>query len=481
MNSLYKKDCQVGLSSTKFSFKNFSKFNAGFTLIELLIVLAIVSFLTSVFFPTMMEARAKGEDARRISSSKAIQTEVANQTNVGTLGYTNIFNSTLSPNSEAAKKIDTLANNTGLVPRFNGDPTTGTDFDAYSDATSFALVIPLKTDPTKYWCVDAEGTSKQVNGRLDMTIVGTKNCNDATVASSATSSVFSSTGSAPIKIALDSSGNVFVTNFQSNTVTKITSAGVAVDGAGSPSYTFASTGSGPQDIVIDSSNIIYTLNTDDHTVSRIATNGTVLATYSVPSYSVAMDIDASNNLYIVNNTNYVTKINSAGTVNTTWANIGSPSDDVTVDSSGNIYTASVSNIYKITPAGSVSLLVDLVDQRAYILDTVGSTSVYAYTNDLMSSGVLELHKIDIGTGSDTELVSDLDDTPQDMIVSSSGVAYLSIDPYTTDPGHVQKVTSVGVTSNYASTEVTPWGLALDSAGNLFVANMYSNTITKIQP
>ncbi len=158
-------------------------FKRGFTLIELLIVLAIVSFLTSVFFPAIMEARAKGEDARRISATKNLQTEIANQTNVGALGYATVFT---DPASGVKQKLDKLANDTGLVIRTdfatNSSQTlANTNADAYADATSYVLIVPMKTDPTKFWCTDSAGASKQVVGRLNAAVTGPKDCDDVLV------------------------------------------------------------------------------------------------------------------------------------------------------------------------------------------------------------------------------------------------------------------------------------------------------------
>ncbi len=125
----------------------------GFTLIELLIVISIISFLASTFFPTMNEARAKAEDVRRIASLKNVQTEIANQTNIGQLSYATIFST-----GGVAEKVQMLISQTGVAP---------SDVDLKADVDTYAVVFPLQKGG--FWCVDSEGVSKYVTAHITAT------------------------------------------------------------------------------------------------------------------------------------------------------------------------------------------------------------------------------------------------------------------------------------------------------------------------
>jgi len=73
-----------------------------------------------------------------------------------------------------------------------------------------------------------------------------------------------STGSNPFGITIDSSGNIYTTNFTSNTVTKI-----LPDGTIAPGPWPVKTGINPLGVVIDKSTSLYTTNLNSYTVTKI--------------------------------------------------------------------------------------------------------------------------------------------------------------------------------------------------------------------
>ena len=75
------------------------------------------------------------------------------------------------------------------------------------------------------------------------------------------STILGSTGANPTAITIDSSGNIYTANFDSNNVSKITPGGV--------STILGSTGTNPIAITIDSSGNIYTANYGSNNVSKI--------------------------------------------------------------------------------------------------------------------------------------------------------------------------------------------------------------------
>jgi len=174
-------------------------------------------------------------------------------------------------------------------------------------------------------------------------------------------------------------------------------------------------------------------------------------------------LDAAGNVYVADGGNWrIRKVSPAGVV-TTFAGIGPMQliSDVKLDSAGNAYaTDGVQNvIWKISPAGTIALF-------------AGSTT---------ASGSLD------GTGAAATFNS-----PGGMAIDASGTIYVA------DSGNntIRKVTSGGVVTTIAGTAgvagsadgtgsaarfYEPGGLALDSAGNLYIADTGNNTIRKMTP
>jgi hypothetical protein len=148
-------------------------------------------------------------------------------------------------------------------------------------------------------------------------------------------------------------GTIFVSNPGSNTVSKITPAGVVTEPWA------AAIGTGASSIAIDNSGNVYTANANANTVSKITPAGVVTAAWAtVGTNPQGIAIDSSGNVYTANNSvGTVSKITPAGVVTTTWATVGTGPRGIAIDSSGNVYTANftAAKVSKITPGGVVTL------------------------------------------------------------------------------------------------------------------------------
>ena len=216
----------------------------------------------------------------------------------------------------------------------------------------------------------------------------------------------------------------------------------------------------PEGIAFDGTGNLYVANDSTATISKITSSGTATLFATVPGSSpVGLAFDASGNLYMADtNHDWIDKIDPAGTA-TLFAALpnGSLPIGLAFDSSGNLYTANANTdeISKITSTGTVSHFATL---------PAGSSPfglAFDRGGDLYVTEIAgRIDKIDAG-GAVSPFVL-LPGTPYALAFDSSGNLYAS----QADLGQISKITSAGVVSIFASDIVSPTFIAVtDDAGH----------------
>jgi len=305
----------------------------------------------------------------------------------------------------------------------------------------------------------------------------------------------------PFGVALDNLGNICVADAYNHTIRKVTPAGVVTTFAGLPGFSGISNGSGssarfnsPYGVTADSNGNLYVADASNHTIRMITPAAMVTTLAGYPgAYSGYYDgagsnarfrhpsgiaVDTSGDLYVADSFNHsIRKVTPAAQwVVTTLAGVGGGNGEVdgtgsaarfqwpqsvAADSNGNVYVADTLNhtIRMITPAGVVSTF-------------AGTAGVSGSTD---------------GAGSVARF-----NRPIGVDVDSSGNVYVA----DTWNDTIRKITPAGVVTTLAGTAgssgstdgtgsaaqfTRPHDLAVDSNGNVFVADTINHTIRMITP
>ena len=301
----------------------------------------------------------------------------------------------------------------------------------------------------------------------------------------------------PSGIAVDAAGNVFVSDGEAHTVRKITPAGVVTTLAGlggTPGSTDAISNAArfrtPTGVVVDTSGNVYVADTGNSTIRKITAEGVVTTLAGSAGFAghadgaganarfnslAGLSIDVSGNLYAVDKLSHVVrKISAAGVVSTLAGLAGTFGS---ADGSGT--TARFNTPLGIAANASGTVYVaDTVNETIRRISPDGTTAVFAGS---ALAGNLD------GTGVNARFFR-----PQGIALDAAGNVYVA----DTFNHSIRKLSSAAVSStfagpggNFGSTDGPgttarfnrPRGIGIDRQGNLFVSESFNNTVRKITP
>ena len=126
----------------------------------------------------------------------------------------------------------------------------------------------------------------------------------------------------PCGVAVDGIGNVYVADTWNDTIRKVTPAGVVSTLAGSPGLTGSADGTGssarfyhPKGVAVDGSGNLYVADTENNTIRKVTPAG-VVSTFASSPGAAGVAVDGTGNLYVADLYNTIRKITPAGVVTT---------------------------------------------------------------------------------------------------------------------------------------------------------------------
>jgi uncharacterized protein (TIGR03437 family) len=363
----------------------------------------------------------------------------------------------------------------------------------------------------------------------------------------------------PFAISLDAAGNLYIADTGNSRIRKVTHTGAITTIAGNGSQGFSGDGGPapsaalmyPSAAVIDATGNLFIADTGNNRIRRVATNGTIGTVAGNGSYSFSGDggsalnaalaypsgvaVDTAGILYVADTRNSrIRKVTPNGAISTVAGNgsyrfsgDGGPAlsatlntpGGVTVDSAGNVYLTDTLNnrVRKVTPGGIITTIAGN-GSRGYSGDGGLATSAALYTpNGIAVDRAGNLYIVDTGNnrvrkvtsngamstvagggpggvlGDGGPAINAMLDDPFGVAVDAAGNLYIA----DTGNNRIRKVTPAGAISTIAGTGSQgfsgdggpaasaalslPDGVAVDAAGNLYIADTGNNRIRKVTP
>ncbi len=310
----------------------------------------------------------------------------------------------------------------------------------------------------------------------------------------------------PSGVAVDAAGNLYIADSGNNRIRKVTAAGIISTAAGNGVRGFSGDAgaatsaslAGPSGVASDAAGNLYIADTNNHRIRKVSASGTITtiagdgfnqfgigrffgdggpATSASLNFPSGVTLDAGGNLYIADTTNQrLRKVNTAGVINTVAGN-------GTKDFSGDGGPAASASLSEpsgvVVDVGSNLYIADSGNNRVRQVSAAGTIGTLAGNGNFGFSG-------DGGAATGASLFS-----PSGVAVDATGNLYIA------DTGNqrLRKVGAGGIITSVAGNGVKsfsgdggpaaaaslagPTGVAVDVAGNLYIADSLNTRVRKV--
>jgi hypothetical protein len=309
----------------------------------------------------------------------------------------------------------------------------------------------------------------------------------------------------PSGVAVDRAGSLYVADTTNCTVRKVTSAGVVTTLAGSPGNRGCANGTGsgaqfsnPYSVAVDTNGNVFVADTGNCDIRKVTSGGAVTAlagqcgtcgsvegTGSAAQFNQPRGVaaDSAGNVYVADTLNdTIRKVTSGGMVTPLAGVAGSPGTNdgagiwasfnqpygVAVDGATNLYFADTYNhtIRKASPVGTDSWVVTTLAGLAGVSganDGTNGEARFSYPSSVAVDTNGNVFVADTGN----RTIRKVTPVGINWVVTTIGGI----------PGVIGGADGIGASANFSA----PWGIAVDSAGSLYVVDANENRISKGTP
>ena len=385
----------------------------------------------------------------------------------------------------------------GVVTTLAG--TSGTSGSADGNGTSASFNAPNGVATDGAGNVFVADTNNHTIRKIDASGAVTTLAGMAGVAGSTDAVGTAASFSQPAALVVDGASNVYVADFGNGTVRRITATGVVTTIAGSAGNHGAVDGTGavarfnsPFGIAIDGAGTLYVGDAGTAIIRKVTAGGVVTTlagtagviggadgSGAAASFSAVVSVasNASGLLFVADRDNdELRSVTATGVVSTVAGarrisggadGVGSAAtfttpDGIAIDAAGSLYVSDAGNatIRKVTSGGTVSTLAGLAGSFGSV-DGSGSQARFGIVRGIAVGTDGTVYAADFTSGTIRVI------TPAGVVSTRAGSP--------SNAGGSADGTGSGASFN------GPSGLAVDSAGNLFVTDSLNATIRKVTP
>jgi streptogramin lyase len=351
---------------------------------------------------------------------------------------------------------------------------------------AFPCSVAVDTNGTVYVADSGNSTIRKVTpAAVVTTLAGLAGNNTGSADGTGSTARFYAPGS----IAVDTNGNVYVSDCGNNTIRKVTPGGVVTTLAGLAGHAGSANGTnsaarfnGPYGVAVDTNGTVYVADSGNSTIRKVTPVGTNWVVTTLAglagctgtndgtgsaarfNWPGRLAVDSAGNLYVADMyNNAIRKVTPVGTnwvVTTLAAGFNAP-HGVAVDTNGNVYVADFYNqrICKVTPTGVVTTLAGLAGNIGSV-DATNSAARFACPIGVavdMAGNVYVLDNGDYTIRKVTPLETNW------VVTTLAGLA-----------GYIAEIDGTGSAARFNS----PTGIAVDMVGNVYVGDYGNSTIRK---